>query len=45
MLTHPMPVDAVTLLDFPINRLSEGKFAIMPVLMGFTTDEGAMIGT
>ena len=45
MLTHPMPVDNVTLFDYPINLISEGRFPTIPVLMGFTTDEGAMIST
>ena len=44
MLVHPMAVDNVTLFDYPINLLQEGRVSTIPVMLGFTKDEGAMIG-
>ena len=44
MLLHPMPVDNVTIFGPPIKLLTEGKFLTVPVMFGFTKDEGAMIG-
>lgn len=43
MLLHPMPVDNVTIFGPPIKLLTEGKFLTVPVMFGFTKDEGAMI--
>ena len=44
MLVHPMEVDNVTLFDYPITLLEEGQVSSIPVMLGFTKDEGAMIG-
>lgn len=43
MLVHPMSVDNKTLFDTPVDLLLQGKFAAIPVMLGFTRDEGAMI--
>ena len=44
MLVHPMAVDNITMFDYPINLLQEGTFSAIPLMVGFTKDEGAMIG-